>query len=86
MLTDATYSTQNTQMNLVVYSQFSIATVIGTVHHLIKQYEDDNNGYRAWNAYCERYDWDSVIIKKQTILFPSGKATVFYWCPIQTST
>ena len=48
----ATYSIWNTQMNRVVYSQWEVATVGGTAHHLIKKYEDDKNGYGAWNALC----------------------------------
>ena len=45
VLTDATYSAQKTQMNRVVYSQLSVTTIGGTSYHIIKQYEDDKNGY-----------------------------------------
>ena len=45
VLTDATYSVQNTHMNRVVYSQLSVTTIGGTSYHIIKQYEDDKNGY-----------------------------------------
>ena len=34
---------EKTQMNLVVYSHLSVATVGGTAHHLVKQHEDNNN-------------------------------------------
>ena len=47
-------------MNRVVYSQFEVGTVGGTSHQLIKQYEEDKNGYGAWNALCEWYDGDDV--------------------------
>ena len=32
----------------------------GTAHHLIKQHEDDKNGYRAWKVFCEWYDGDAA--------------------------
>ena len=60
LLTDATYAAQNTQMNWVVYSQLIVATIGGTAHHLIKQYEDNKNGYGSRNALCEWYDGNSV--------------------------
>ena len=50
MLTDATYSGQNTQINLVVYYHLEVATVEGTAYHLVKQHEDYKNGYAGWNA------------------------------------
>ena len=50
VLTDATYSGQNTQINLVVYYHLEVATVEGTAHHLVKQHEDYKNGYAGWNA------------------------------------
>ena len=55
VLTDATDAGQNTQMNRVVYSQLAVATVGGTAHRLVKQHEDDNNGYGACNTLCEWY-------------------------------
>ena len=47
-------------MNQVVYSQLAISTVGGTIHHLIKQHEDDKIGYGAWNNFCEWYYGDAV--------------------------
>ena len=60
VLIDSTYAAQNTQMNLVVYSQLEVSTIGGAAHHLIKQYEDDKNGYGVCNALCEWYDGDAV--------------------------
>ena len=40
----------------MVYYQLAIATVGGNAHHVIKQHEDDKNGYGAWKALCEVYD------------------------------
>ena len=60
MLSDSKYSSQNTQMNRVVYSQLAVATVGGTANHPMKQYEVDENGYRTWNTLCEWYDGDAV--------------------------
>ena len=47
-------------MNRVIYSQLEVETVGGTAHHLIKQHEDDMNGYGAWNTLCECYDRDAM--------------------------
>ena len=55
-------------MNLVVYSQFVVSTVGGTAYHLIKQYEDDNNGYVSWKALCECYYEDNVKNEKSDYL------------------
>ena len=60
VLTGATYSDRNIQMNQVVYSQIAVTTVVGTAHHLIKQHEDDKNGYGSWNDLCEWYDGYAV--------------------------
>ena len=60
MLTDTTYSAQNTHIIQVVYSHLEVATVGGTEYHLIKKYEDDKNGYGAQNALCDWYDRDAV--------------------------
>ena len=60
MLTYATYDDTNTQMNGVVYSKLAVVTVGGTANHLIKKYEDYNNGCGSWNSLCEWYDGDAV--------------------------
>ena len=60
LITDATYASQNTHINRVVYSQFAVATSVGTARHLIEKYEENKNGYGAWNALCKWYNSDSV--------------------------
>ena len=61
VLTDATYSGQNTQMNRVVYYKLLVATVVGTAaYNMVKQHEDYNNGYVAWRFFCEWYDGGDV--------------------------
>ena len=60
MLTHATYDGQSTQMNCVVYSQLEVAIIGGTAYHLIKQHNDNNNEYEAWNDLCDWYDGDEV--------------------------
>ena len=47
-------------MNRVVYSQLEVTTVGETAYHLIKQYEEDKNGYGEWNTFCEWYDGDAL--------------------------
>jgi hypothetical protein len=52
-------------MNRVVYSQLYVATVDGTVHHLVKQHENEKDGNAAWKLLCEWYDGD--VIKNKTV-------------------
>ena len=42
----------------------AVETVGGTTHHLVKQHEDDNNGYAAWKYLCEFYDEYAVSNKE----------------------
>jgi hypothetical protein len=51
-------------MNAIVYSQLAVATVDGNAHHLIKQHEDEKDGYGAWRSLLEWFDGD--IIKNDT--------------------
>ena len=53
---NTTYAAQNTQINRVVYSHLSVATLGGTAHHLIKKHDNNKNGYGAWNALFEWYN------------------------------
>ena len=71
VIIDEKYSAQNTQLNLVVYSQLEVQTVGGTSHHLIKPYEDDKNFYGAWNALCEWSD-DAAVKNKPANYFKSN--------------
>jgi hypothetical protein len=64
ILTDSTYSERHMQMNRVVFAQLYVATVDGTAHHLVKQYEGTKDGNAAWVSLCEWYDGD--IIKNET--------------------
>ena len=50
----------NTQINQLVYSQLEVATIGWTAYHIIKKYEDDKDGYGAWNDLCEWYDGGAV--------------------------
>ena len=59
----------------MIYSQLTLATVEITSHHLIKQYEDDKNGYVAWNALCEWYDDSSV--KNETEYYLRSKLEIY---------
>ena len=49
-------------MNRIVYAQLSVATSDGTSHHLVKQYNHDRDGYKAWQALCE---WYGDLIKNK---------------------
>ena len=53
VLTDATCSGWNTQMDLVVYYQLAVETFERTAHQLVKQHEYNKSGYRAWNTLCD---------------------------------
>ena len=60
VLTDPRYAVEHPQMNKVVYSQLSAATVDGNAHHLVKQHDDVDDGWGAWQSLCEWYDGDVV--------------------------
>ena len=60
MLKDETHYEKKTHMNQVVYSQIAVATITGTVCHLVKLHEDNMNGDGAWNNLCECYDGGAV--------------------------
>ena len=47
-------------MNRIVYTQLWVATSNGTSHHLVKQYDHDKDGHRAWQALCDWYDGDLI--------------------------
>ena len=51
----------------MVYYHLAVATVRGNAQHVIKQHEDDKNGYGAWNALFEWYDGNAV--KKKTAYY-----------------
>ena len=59
----------------MVYSKLAVANVGGTAHPLIKQYEDDNNGYRECKDFCEWYDGNCV--RKETV-YPLRYDLEFY--------
>ena len=52
-------------MNQVIYSQLSVATVVGTDHHLLKIFEDMKDRNASWKSICEWYD--GYVIKNDTI-------------------
>ena len=63
-------------MSCVVYSQLSVAAVGGTVHQLVKEYENDKNGYTAWNTLCEWYNGDAVNNEKvESLRYNFGRIT-----------
>ena len=50
-------------MNRIVYAQLSVATSDGTSHHLVKQYDQDRDGYEAWQALCQWHDGNLIKMK-----------------------
>ena len=50
---------RNIQMNQV-YSQLAVATVGGTVYHLVKKYEGAKYENSEWNDLCQWHDGDAV--------------------------
>ena len=60
VLTSKHFAAKYEKMNRVVYSQLAVATVDGTAHHLVKQFEHIKDGNAAWAALCEWYDGDVV--------------------------
>jgi len=60
ILVDSTFATNNPRMNRVVYSQLAVATVDGTVYHLVRQFEGQKDGHEAWMALCGWFDGDQI--------------------------
>ena len=44
----------------MVHSKLAVEILGRTEHHLVKQHKDNNNGYAAYNYFCECYYGDSV--------------------------
>ena len=64
ILNDEEFAEENERMNSIVYSQLAAATVDGNAHHLVKEYEDGQDGYAAWQNLCDWYDGD--VVKHET--------------------
>ena len=64
ILTDPRYAVEHPRMNKIVFSQLSAATVDGNAHHLVKQHEDDDDGWAAWHSLCDWYDGE--VIQSET--------------------
>jgi hypothetical protein len=60
ILTNEQFAKSNPKMNTIVYSQLAVATVDGSAHHLVKQHEDERDGYKAWNSLLEWFDGDNI--------------------------
>ena len=60
ILTDPVYAVLNPRANKIGYAQLSVATVSGTAHHLVKQFETSKNGNMAWEALVEWFDGDAI--------------------------
>eukprot|EP00957_Ditylum_brightwellii_P196770 14991593-Ditylum_brightwellii.AAC.1 len=50
--------------NRVVFSQLSVASSGGTAYHLVKQHDEDKDGYAAWHSLIKWFDSD--ILKAET--------------------
>eukprot|EP00957_Ditylum_brightwellii_P060202 4572993-Ditylum_brightwellii.AAC.1 len=64
ILNDSNYAFSNLDMSCIVYSQLSVATLGGTVYHLVKQFEKEKEGNNAWNKLLEWYDGN--VMKSET--------------------
>ena len=64
VMDDERYAQSNEEMNSVVYSQLTAATIDGVAHHLIAEYEEAKDGHAAWKSLCAWYDGD--MIKNET--------------------
>ena len=60
ILSDPEYAVKHQQKNKIVFSQLSAATVDGNAHHLVKQHEEENDGWAAWQSLCKWYDSEVV--------------------------
>eukprot|EP00957_Ditylum_brightwellii_P088653 6752166-Ditylum_brightwellii.AAC.1 len=53
ILNDSNYAFRHPDMSRIVYSQSSVAASGGTAYHLLKQFEKEKEGNKAWNALLE---------------------------------
>ena len=54
----------HSKMNKIVFSQLAVATVDGTAFHIVRQFNDEKDGYKAWKALIEWYEGD--VVKNET--------------------
>eukprot|EP00957_Ditylum_brightwellii_P037701 2851182-Ditylum_brightwellii.AAC.1 len=59
------YATRNPQLNRIVFSQLSVATSAGTTYHIVKQYDNEKDGYVVWAALLEWHYGD--VVKSETL-------------------
>jgi hypothetical protein len=60
VLLDKDFAMDHPKMNAIVYSQLAVATVDGTAHHSIKQFEETKDGAAAWAVLVDWYDGDLI--------------------------
>ena len=60
VLSDSVYAMTHSKMNKIVFSQLAVATVDGTAFHIVLQFNDEKDGYKAWKALIEWYEGDVV--------------------------
>ena len=64
ILSDREYANRMRNQNRVVFSQLSVATSGGTAYHLVKQHDEDKDGYAAWQSLIKWFDGD--VLKAET--------------------
>ena len=71
------------QMNCIIYSQLSMATVGGTYHNLVNKFKYTNIGNAAWKSMCECYDGDEIINVTEDLPRSNLKTIALYCHQIQ---
>eukprot|EP00957_Ditylum_brightwellii_P189734 14442947-Ditylum_brightwellii.AAC.1 len=63
ILSDQEYANRMRNQNRLVFSQLSVSTSGGTVYHLVKQHDEDKDGYTAWQSLIKWFDGDVLEAK-----------------------
>jgi len=61
ILSSRSHAIGHKSKNKIVYAILSNATVEGIAHHVVKNHEDTQDGYKAWKALIEWYDGEDVV-------------------------
>ena len=69
------FSQEHSMVNRIVYAQLLVVTSDGTSHHLVKQYDHNKDGHRAWQALSERHDGDLIKNENAEIVRNSQSKT-----------
>eukprot|EP00957_Ditylum_brightwellii_P001946 149901-Ditylum_brightwellii.AAC.1 len=63
ILSNQDYTDRMRNQNKMVFSQLSVATSGGKAYHLMKQHDENKDGYAAWYTLIKWFDSDILKVK-----------------------